>query len=332
MALFSRLRHGGGRAAATDNSHGLSVQRLQGKLLTLRNNTHQYRLGRALPWSGRIRQRSNLLLEGRQREHGSVEPPGARGRASVRSYAVPRSEVVRATRYAAADRAGAYDDLILEHAQRNGVRADLVRAVVQVESAFNPYARSPKGALGLMQLMPATIQQFGVNNPFNPKENVRAGVAYLRQLLDRYQNNEELALAAYNAGPGAVDKHGQTVPPYAETRNYVKQVGLLTGQATGHRSRRPHLQGHRRRRWPPSRPLHRQEAVIRPLRGRPEPIRFLGASVLRCLEVLGASVCLGCFGAEAPKCLVFSGVGELKGVRLLGWCTEAPSNPSTEAP
>ena len=152
---------------------------------------------------------------------------------SVRSYAVPQSEALRTTRFVPADRASAYNDLIEDHAQRNGVRADLVRAVVQVESAFNPDARSPKGALGLMQLMPATIQQFGVNNPFDPKDNVRAGVAYLRQLLDRYQNNEELALAAYNAGPGAVDRHGQSVPPYAETRNYVRQINHLTGQQAG---------------------------------------------------------------------------------------------------
>ena len=95
---------------------------------------------------------------------------------------------------------------------------------------FNPYAKSPKGALGLMQLMPATIQQFGVRNPFSPEENVRAGVAYLRQLLDRYSNNEELALAAYNAGPGAVDKHGQAVPPYRETRNYVAQINQMAGR------------------------------------------------------------------------------------------------------
>ena len=147
----------------------------------------------------------------------------------------------------------------------NDVRPDLVRAVVQVESAFNPYARSPKGAQGLMQLMPATAHQFGVKNAFNPEENVRAGVAYLRQLLDRYENNEELALAAYNAGPGAVDKYGQTVPPYAETKNYVAQISQITARPIARRDE-PHLQGDRGRRRPPRRPLHRQAPRFRHLR------------------------------------------------------------------
>ena len=147
------------------------------------------------------------------------------------SYAVSQAESVRATRPAVAiERSLAYDDLISAHARLQSVRTDLVRAVVQVESGFNPYARSPKGALGLMQLMPATIQQFGVRNPFNPIENVRAGVAYLRALLDRYQNNEQLALAAYNAGPGAVDKHGQNVPPYKETQSYVLRINQMAGR------------------------------------------------------------------------------------------------------
>jgi soluble lytic murein transglycosylase-like protein len=148
----------------------------------------------------------------------------------TKSYAVPKAQAVRATRYATAERSRAYDDLISRHAQMNGVRADLVRAVMQVESAFNPLARSAKGALGLMQLMPATIRQFSVSNPFDPADNVRAGVKYLRELLNRYQNNEELALAAYNAGPGAVDKHGQTVPPYRETRNYVAQINQMAAR------------------------------------------------------------------------------------------------------
>src|SRR5262249_29262738 len=101
----------------------------------------------------------------------------------------------------------------------------------------NPFARSTKGALGLMQLMPATIQQFGVRNPFDPVENIRAGVAYLRQLLDRYSDNEALALAAYNAGPMAVDRHGQTVPPYRETQQYVSRVNEMAGRPVQKRDR-----------------------------------------------------------------------------------------------
>jgi soluble lytic murein transglycosylase-like protein len=154
----------------------------------------------------------------------------------VRTYAVPQADAVRVTRYATSDRSRIYDDLISEHAQIHGVRSDLVRAVVQIESAFNPFARSPKGALGLMQLMPATIRQFGVTNPFNPAENIRAGVAYLRELLNRYQNNEQLALAAYNAGPTAVDKNGQSIPPYRETRTYVANIRKIAGRPVEMRS------------------------------------------------------------------------------------------------
>ena len=149
-----------------------------------------------------------------------------------RAFMVPKAETVRTTRFVAPSRTVLYDPMIREHAELAGVRPDLVRAVVQVESGFNVYARSPKGALGLMQLMPATIQQFGVRNPFNPIENVRAGVSYLRQLLDRYSNNEELALAAYNAGPGAVDRHGTAVPPYKETRDYVSKINHMAARPT----------------------------------------------------------------------------------------------------
>ena len=136
----------------------------------------------------------------------------------------------RATKPASA-RAAAYDDLIVEQATAQSLSPDFVRAVIQAESAFNPRARSAKGAMGLMQLMPETARQYGVTNAFDPIENIRAGVAYLRALLDRYRNNEELALAAYNAGPGAVDKHGQSVPPYRETRDYVAQINHMAGRA-----------------------------------------------------------------------------------------------------
>jgi soluble lytic murein transglycosylase-like protein len=150
--------------------------------------------------------------------------------AVVKTFAVPKADSLRATRFVASNRGGLYEDLIVEHARLNGVRPSLVRAVVQVESGFNPSAVSPKGALGLMQLMPATAQQFHVGNPFNPVENVRAGVAYLKELLVRYNDKEELALAAYNAGPGAVDRHGQNIPPYRETQNYVSKIGRMAGE------------------------------------------------------------------------------------------------------
>ena len=148
--------------------------------------------------------------------------------ADVRSYAVPKADKIRATRNVVGERTRTFDELIGMHSKTHGVRADLVKAVMQVESGFNPRARSPKGAMGLMQLMPATAQQYHVRDPYDPAENVRGGVAYLRSLLDRYENNEQLALAAYNAGPGAVDKYGQKVPPYRETRNYVAQISQMT--------------------------------------------------------------------------------------------------------
>ena len=147
------------------------------------------------------------------------------------AYVVPHSESIRATRVADATKSSAYDDLISFNAKQHGVREDLVRAVMQVESGFNPVARSPKGALGLMQLMPDTMKEFHVTNGFDPAENIRGGVAYLKQLLEKYANNEILALAAYNAGPGAVDKHGQAVPPYKETQDYVAKVSKITAPA-----------------------------------------------------------------------------------------------------
>ena len=151
------------------------------------------------------------------------------GTAPVLSYAVPKTDAVRATRSAPAGQGRLYDEVIVEHSKMHNIRPDLVRAVVQVESAFNPYAVSPKGAQGLMQLMPATARALGVSNPFNPLDNIRGGVRYLRQLLDRFDNDEVLALAAYNAGPEAVAKYGQKVPPYRETRNYVTKVNEIAG-------------------------------------------------------------------------------------------------------
>jgi soluble lytic murein transglycosylase-like protein len=126
-----------------------------------------------------------------------------------------------------------YEPLIQEHATRRALRPELVRAVIQVESGFNARALSPKGAMGLMQLMPATARSLGVNNPWDPAQNIRGGTDYLRQLLDEYDGNEELALAAYNAGAGAVAKYGRRIPPYRETRDYVRKVGAAAGEGPG---------------------------------------------------------------------------------------------------
>jgi soluble lytic murein transglycosylase len=114
-----------------------------------------------------------------------------------------------------------YAELIERLSAAHGVDPRLVRAVVQVESAFEPRARSPKGALGLMQLMPATARQHGVADPFDPHANLDGGIRHLRRLLDRYELR--LALAAYNAGEHAVQRFGG-VPPYRETRDYVARV------------------------------------------------------------------------------------------------------------
>jgi len=115
------------------------------------------------------------------------------------------------------------ESLVREAAERHHVDPALVRAVIETESNWNAGAVSRKGAMGLMQLVPTTAQRFGVNDAFNPKQNVDAGVHYLKTLLERYNGNLDLALAAYNAGEGAVDRaHG--VPAYRETRNYVHKV------------------------------------------------------------------------------------------------------------
>jgi soluble lytic murein transglycosylase-like protein len=117
----------------------------------------------------------------------------------------------------------AFDELIAAAAQRHGLDQALLKAVVQTESNFSPYAMSRTGAKGLMQLMDNTARQLGVVDSFDPAQNLDAGACFLRQLLDRYGGDETLALAAYNAGPSAVDRWGG-IPPYRETLAYVPRV------------------------------------------------------------------------------------------------------------
>jgi soluble lytic murein transglycosylase-like protein len=147
--------------------------------------------------------------------------------AAVSTYAVHNASNVRTTRGVAADVAGIYDEAIESASATHGVRPELVRAVIQVESGFNPRARSRVGAMGLMQLMPATAAELGVDNPWDPVQNIRGGVAYLGSLIREF-GDEVLALAAYNAGPGAVNRYGQRIPPYRETQDYVQKITRKT--------------------------------------------------------------------------------------------------------
>jgi soluble lytic murein transglycosylase-like protein len=118
---------------------------------------------------------------------------------------------------------GSYEELIRAASARHNVDPDLIRAVIKAESDFRSNARSHKGAVGLMQLMPETARLHNVADVFDPSENVEGGVRHLKMLLERYQGDLQLSLAAYNAGSAAVEKHGG-VPPFAETKEYVRRV------------------------------------------------------------------------------------------------------------
>jgi len=136
-------------------------------------------------------------------------------------------EAVREPDQAVSLAATPFGEIIQTVARAHGVDPMLVRAVIEVESRYRPRARSPKGAMGLMQLMPATARRYDVKNPYDPKANIAAGVMHLKSLIDRW-GGVELALAAYNAGEAAVKKFNG-IPPYRETRNYVARILSLAG-------------------------------------------------------------------------------------------------------
>jgi len=151
-------------------------------------------------------------------------PPAATGPTSPFAGALAAAQTSpSATPVSGAGASSAFDSEINAAAASNGIDPALLKGLVSQESGFNPNARSGAGALGLTQLMPGTASSLGVTNPLYPAQSLQGGAKYLREQLDRFGGDETLALAAYNAGPGAVQKYGG-VPPYAETQNYVTSV------------------------------------------------------------------------------------------------------------
>ncbi len=143
---------------------------------------------------------------------------------SARRHQPPHIARPKSITMAQAQRLSKLAPFIEDSARRNGVPVELICGVILQESGGNPRAVSSAGAKGLMQLMPATARRFGVDNPFDARQNIEGGTRYLRFLLDRFKGNIELALAGYNAGEGNVEKYGNKIPPFAETRAYVPNV------------------------------------------------------------------------------------------------------------
>lgn len=166
---------------------------------------------------------SNVPLDHRYYLFRKDRKPGTTSRSGLVIYDVPAAAPRRPTRVNPAQRRQ-FAPLVAAAAREHKLPAALLHAVIAVESGYNPKARSPKGASGLMQLMPATARRYAVTDIWDPRQNVSGGARYLRDLLVMFNHDLTLALAAYNAGEGAVIRHGNRIPPYPETRNYVPKV------------------------------------------------------------------------------------------------------------
>jgi soluble lytic murein transglycosylase len=139
---------------------------------------------------------------------------------SAHSYRIFVKEKPKTTRWYSSEK---YDDLISDASERFGVAFPLLKAIIKAESDFDPYAVSKKGATGLMQIMPENFEPLGLQDPFDPWQNINAGARYFKQMYDRFKGKLALSLAAYNAGPTVVDRY-KTIPPYEETEEYVRRV------------------------------------------------------------------------------------------------------------
>jgi len=139
---------------------------------------------------------------------------------SSKSYRIFLKEKPKVTRLYSSEK---YDDLISDASERTGVAFPLLKAIIKAESDFDPHVVSKKGATGLMQIMPQNFETLGIQDPFDPWQNINAGARYFKQMYDRFKGKLALSLAAYNAGPTAVDRY-KTIPPYEETEEYVRRV------------------------------------------------------------------------------------------------------------
>jgi soluble lytic murein transglycosylase len=139
---------------------------------------------------------------------------------SIQNYRIFVKEKVKVTHWYSSEK---YDELISDASERTGVAFPLLKAIIKAESDFDPYAVSKKGATGLMQIMPQNFEPLGIQDPFDPWQNINAGARYFKQMYDRFKGKLSLSLAAYNAGPTAVDRY-KTIPPYEETEEYVRRV------------------------------------------------------------------------------------------------------------